>query len=131
MQYDYENYGIESFVVEVLEYCDECVKRDREQYYIDLLKPVENGYNSSHSAYTNDNLPPRYGEKNSFYGKHHTQETKDKISRANKGKLSGKNNPMYGVNMFEYVGEEKAAKIKAKKKTVQIEQSLGIAEKLT
>lgn len=56
----------------------------------------------------------RSGEKNSFYGKHHTQKTKDKISQANKGKLSGENNPMYGVNMFEYVGEEKAAKIKAK-----------------
>lgn len=80
MQYDYENYGKESFVVEVLEYCDECVKRDREQYYIDLLKPVENGYNSSHSAYANDSLPPRYGEKNSFYGKKHSEETKRILS---------------------------------------------------
>lgn len=28
-----------------------------------------------------------------MYGKRHTQETKDKISKANKGKLIGSNNP--------------------------------------
>lgn len=38
----------------------------------------------------------RIGEKNHFYGKHHTSETKEKISSANKGKYTGENNPMYG-----------------------------------
>lgn len=33
---------------------------------------------------------------NHFKGKTHTQESKDKVSRANKGKCSGKNNPMFG-----------------------------------
>lgn len=38
----------------------------------------------------------RMGEGNSFYNKHHTEESKGKISRANKGKMIGELNPMYG-----------------------------------
>jgi len=56
--------------------------------------------------------PDRSGKNNSFYGKHHTEETKSKLSQYRLGKkgipwteerkkqmsirLSGKNNPMYG-----------------------------------
>lgn len=36
------------------------------------------------------------GEKNSFYGKHHSKETKEKISRIHKGKRLGADNPFYG-----------------------------------
>lgn len=38
-----------------------------------------------------------------FLGKHHTEETKEKISNANKGKSknSGKDNPHYGKNLSE------------------------------
>ena len=35
------------------------------------------------------------GEKSPWYGKHHKQETKDKISSARKGKYAGEKNPMY------------------------------------
>ena len=35
----------------------------------------------------------------SFKGKHHTKESKKKISEALKGKLAGENNPMYGVRV--------------------------------
>jgi hypothetical protein len=38
------------------------------------------------------------GENNPFYGKHHSEETKKKISESRKGKLIGKNHPMYGKN---------------------------------
>ena len=44
-------------------------------------------------SYTGRN---RYGENNPFYGRHHTDETKQKISIANKGRLSGENHPLYG-----------------------------------
>ena len=59
------------------------------------------------------------GERSHFYGKHHTEESKRKISE---GK-SGKNHPLYGKTYNQVYGEKKANKIKrkmsrAKKKTV-------------
>ena len=39
---------------------------------------------------------PRYGKQGTFLGKHHTQETKIKLSEARKGKYTGENHPMYG-----------------------------------
>lgn len=36
------------------------------------------------------------GERNHFYGKKHSQETKLRISQANKEKMSGESNPFYG-----------------------------------
>lgn len=36
------------------------------------------------------------GKGNPFYGKHHTEETKKKISDNRKGKTSGESHPMYG-----------------------------------
>lgn len=36
------------------------------------------------------------GEKNVFFGKHHTEETKRKISEARKGKYCGQKNPNFG-----------------------------------
>lgn len=41
------------------------------------------------------------GEKNSFYGKKHTDETKQKISNSRKGKCVGKENPFYGKTHTE------------------------------
>lgn len=35
----------------------------------------------------------------SFKGKHHTEETKKKLSELRKGKLAGEKNPMYGVRI--------------------------------
>lgn len=58
------------------------------------------------------------GVNNPFFGKHHTEKTKEKISSANKGKLIGEKNPMYGVNVYEMIekndGKEKLEKIKNK-----------------
>jgi hypothetical protein len=41
------------------------------------------------------------GKNNYFYGKHHSQETKDKISKNRKGKCCGKNNPLYGKKLSQ------------------------------
>lgn len=45
---------------------------------------------------------PNFGKKGKLshrYGKHLSQESKNKISKANKGKLIGDKNPMYGVRL--------------------------------
>lgn len=40
--------------------------------------------------------PLKFGEDNPFYGKHHSEETKKKISDLNKGKFAGDKNFFYG-----------------------------------
>ena len=41
------------------------------------------------------------GENNPFYGKHHTEETKEKISKNKKRKRAGQNHPFYGKHHTE------------------------------
>ena len=43
----------------------------------------------------------RTGKDNSFYGKHHTEESKRRNSEAHKGKYLGKGNPFYGKHHTE------------------------------
>lgn len=38
----------------------------------------------------------RVGEKNSFYGKSHTEETKNKLAKIQEGRYKGSDNPFYG-----------------------------------
>lgn len=70
---------------------------------LDLMNP-EKGYNKT-SGGENFKLSEeiklklskiRKGEKNSFYGKKHTDKTKKLISKNRKGKCSGNDHPMYG-----------------------------------
>lgn len=41
----------------------------------------------------------RYGKDNSFWGKHHTEETKEKISKSKLGKHVGEKSPLYGTKL--------------------------------
>lgn len=41
------------------------------------------------------------GENNPFYGKHHTEESKEKISKNRKGKCAGEEHPFYGKHHTE------------------------------
>jgi len=41
------------------------------------------------------------GKGNPFYGKHHSEETKEKISQSRKGKTAGEKHPMYGKKHSE------------------------------
>ena len=70
-------YGLSSFKLEVLEYCDKSHVLEREQYYINLLKPE---YNILKIA-------------GSKLGSKHSEETKEKISLSligNKRSVGGK-----------------------------------------
>lgn len=47
------------------------------------------------------------GERNSFFGKKHTQEFKEKLSNERRGVWCvGENNPMYGKNFFDFMTPE-------------------------
>ncbi len=72
LQNIYNKYGEENLIVEVIELCSELDQFEREQYFIDSLNPSINIC--------------KIVEKGSMTGLKHSQETKDKISKANKGK---------------------------------------------
>ena len=57
---------------------------------------------NNHSKEQNELMSQKFkGENNPFYGKHHTEETKQKISNARKGKFTGSNHPFYGKHHTE------------------------------
>nr|QCW06955.1 hypothetical protein [Drechslerella brochopaga] len=88
-------YGYSKFNLKILEYCepDKCL--EREQYYIDLIKPEYNilkiagsslGY--VYSIEVRKNMSEaKIGEKNPMYGKTHSDDTRKKISAGHKGRI--------------------------------------------
>ena len=121
--------GIEHFSFEIIETCDYSVIEEREKYWIEKLNTlVPNGYNIRNGG------PKLHGADNPFYGKHHTQETKEKISSKNKGRKasdeekemrrkinSGTNNPFYGKHHTQ----------ETKEKIIQTNKEKGNYQKLS
>lgn len=56
---------------------------NREIYWIDYYDSYKNGYNMTMGG---DGSKGSFGELNGFYGKHHSIETREAISKGNKGK---------------------------------------------
>ena len=75
-------------------------------------------------SYTGRN---RYGENNPFYGKHHTDETKQKISIVNKDRLSGENHPMYGKHHTDETRQKISEANKGHKHTDETKLRIGEA----
>ena len=95
-------YGIDNFSIEILEKdIDETNLNAYEQKWIDFYQSYlpENGYNiapvagntrgvkksNSERDAMSKRASKRIGELNPFYGKHHTEETRNKMSEAHKG----------------------------------------------
>jgi group I intron endonuclease len=107
LQRAWNKYGKNSFVFEIIENCIPEVCLCREQFYIDTLKPEYNVCMTAGSPLgrkVSDETKRKIslhnaGENNPFYGKHHTNESKQKMSKSLKGKLKGvminEKNPMY------------------------------------
>lgn len=108
LQNDWNKCGEEAFVYEIVLECDAEALLEEEQKWLDLLFDNQNQcYNIApnaesclgvtHTAERNHKLSVAMtGKKNPFYGKRHTKKAKQKISKANKGRLVGEKNPMYG-----------------------------------
>lgn len=116
---DLERYGLESFIFEAIEYCDENIMKDREQYYFDQLKPNYNVWNNVFNAigrlYTPEQLQNCFPKR----------EIKDKDAFKKKLKeswLIRKNRPdgIATLNMLDRTGKlhspETIAKMKANRK---------------
>lgn len=90
-------YGYSNFTLEILEYCEIPLLLDREQYYLDLLKPTYNIAKIAGSTLgvlkskemkekISKTLKDVYaGENSSLFGKAHTDETKLLMSQAQLG----------------------------------------------
>jgi group I intron endonuclease len=101
-----EKYGKENFSTDILEWCynrDELA--EREKYWIALFDATSNSnwYNITPGGYG----VQLFGEDNHMFGKHHTEETKQKISEKLIGVMSGEKNPMYGVHLEVSEGTRK------------------------
>lgn len=147
-------YGIENFTFEVLKVCNNSQECDYwEKYYIENLNTLSsnnNGYNLS-SGGSNGNVfkgkteeeikewkdkisktltGKMSGENNPFYGKKHTEETKEKMKKNHK-KLEGKNSPLYGTHLSEerkqqMSEERKGANNYCAKKIIQYNKDMEI-----
>jgi group I intron endonuclease len=122
LQNAWNKYGGEIFLFNILEMIPINKLIKKEQYWIDKINSVKNGYNIRPTA--ESNLGFRFSEEskkkismnNGNKGKAMSEETKKKISEANKGKkrseetkrkislnsahLSGKNHPMFGIRRY-------------------------------
>lgn len=97
-------YGLVNFSFDVIDVCDLSVVNEKEVYWITYLNTlVPNGYNLLKGGNV------LYGSENPFFGRHHSEDTRRKISERNKGRLvsseeremrrqinSGSLNPFYG-----------------------------------
>ena len=87
-----KKYGIENFEKFLIQYCatEEELNRQEEFWIAEYRSRGMAEYNISNGG--------EFGYTKGFEGKHHTEETKKKMSESGKGKHNnkGKNNPRYG-----------------------------------
>jgi group I intron endonuclease len=111
--------GYSNLSLTILEYCKEKDCTNREQFYIDVLKPAMNilqmAGNSLGYKHTPESLAKFSGENHSRYGKSHSAKTRALISLAN----SGRNNSMYGRSLLHSV-ETKEKMSAAKGRTIYL-----------
>ena len=79
LQYAWNKYGENAFEFKVIKYCKERYLNRFEKLYIKIYNARETGYNIHEGGDCGS------GKHGLFYGHHHTEEAKKKISEANKG----------------------------------------------
>lgn len=109
LQFSYNKYGLEYFNSEIIEECDLNILIQREQYYIDLLKPeynkriiAENNEGCMFSIIAKENMSKAMtGKGNNFFGLKHSDDSKLKMRLAKLGKPSLKT-IFPGINISKY-----------------------------
>lgn len=105
LQRNYNKYGQEDLVFEIVEEVPDINNLiGREQYYIDLLKPHFNIAPKAGSTlgikkpeHVKQKLRElNTGEKNRFYGRQHSEETKEVIRKKKIGQSAGERNYFFG-----------------------------------
>ncbi len=81
-----------------------------------IKKSESHRKNISLSKMGENNPMYNIGKDHPMYGKHHTEETKTKISVNRTGKCVGEDNPMYGKSAYEGKTEEELLEIAEKKR---------------
>lgn len=130
LQKAWNRYGKSNFTFYILEECEMANLDSRELYYISLYNSCDSsfGYNieiggggkKEISKETREKISRsaklRVGEKNPFYGRHHSIETKRMIGKANsmnwKGKFGFEHNksmPVYCVDLHKTFGSSREA----------------------
>jgi group I intron endonuclease len=90
LQSSYDKYGASNFCFQIIEYCDKKSLLQREQFYLDTLKPFNRniGYNDQASATRKIfSYAHRRNIALSRLGKTTSERTKSRISRALKGRV--------------------------------------------
>lgn len=100
LQNSWNLHGEENFIFYVLEFCDETIINEREQYYIHFYSTLIdlNGYNLDSGGNQNkrhSNITKMKISK-AHMGKKLSKETRIKISKNRKGKLTGESHFMFG-----------------------------------
>jgi hypothetical protein len=94
LQRSYDKHGGANFIFEVVEYCLEDELPQKEQNWIDST-PIDHRINIE--LYVLD----KHNEKNPFFGKKHSEETRQKMSNAKSGLYQGTDNPNYNNQWSE------------------------------
>lgn len=101
--HSWQQYGQSAFEFLVIEECEKSVLNDREKHWIKKYNSIKNGYNQCEGGNsTKDRIVTnemrraeslaRMGKNNPFYGKQHSFEWKQSLSK----RQLGHNNPMFG-----------------------------------
>ena len=133
-----EKYGFKAF--EVIKYLDYAFSLEelniKEKVYIQLYNSLKNGYNETlggegtegrpHSEETRQKISEaNKGDNHPMYGKYHTEETKQKMSKIKKGE----NNPMHGNHHSEEVKQKIREGNKGKYLSNEAKQKISEARK--
>jgi len=93
MQHSWNKYGQDNFEFSIIEFCDTGCLEEKEKFYFKLTNCCHRdfGFNIVRSPYSGCVS----GEEHYLYGKHLSEQTKQKLSQSHKW-MKGKNHPGYG-----------------------------------